>query len=131
MRLECVSTLEILLEHFWNRLREIVPCRQNSVFLIVAENSIYRPKLRVCAWARRLGANGRESEFMLFMKVVALDLSFHLPQVPCHSELRNSRYGQNTGHTSWCKLCWFFFFFLCFKPTYNDAIFSLFNCGKH
>jgi hypothetical protein len=47
------------------------------------------------------------NDFIFFMKVVALDFSFHLPQVLPHSKLRNSRYGQNIGHTSWCKLCWF------------------------
>jgi hypothetical protein len=40
------------------------------------------------------------NHFAFFIKVVALDFSFHFPQVPPHSELLNSRYGQNTGPTS-------------------------------
>lgn len=46
-----------------------------------------------------------ELAFCVFIKVVALNVSFHFPQVPHHSELQCSRYEQTTTHLSWCETC--------------------------
>lgn len=44
--------------------------------------------------------------FNVFMKVIALDVSFHFPSVPRNFELRRSSYDHNTTRLSCCKTCW-------------------------